>query len=126
MKNQVLFVAISSLCYFFLSSESTACVTADLVTPKMTEGQPAAGKCVRQVSPEYRQSKVYHALYLPTDWVKGETFPVLVAFVVFERYRDQCLLFHPKLFLETAVASTKSRLYELSLEQPEFPPLDLR
>ena len=80
MKTQVLFVAISSLCYFFLSRESTACVTADLVTPKMTEGYPAAGKCVRQVSPEYRQSKVYHSLYLPTDWVKGKTFPVLVEY----------------------------------------------
>jgi hypothetical protein len=80
MNNQVLFVAISSLCYFFLSGKSTACVTADLVTPKMTEGHPAAGKCVRQVSPEYRQSKVYHSLYLPTDWVKGKTFPVLVEY----------------------------------------------
>ena len=80
MKNQVLFAAISSLCYFFLSRESTACMTADLVTPKMTEGHPAAGKCVRQVSPEYRQSKVYHSLYLPTDWVKGKTFPVLVEY----------------------------------------------
>ena len=80
MKTQVLFVAISSLGHFFLPRESTACVTTDLVTPKMTEGQPAAGKRVRQVSPEYRQSKVYHSLYLPTDWVKGKTFPGLVEY----------------------------------------------
>ena len=80
MKTQVLFVAISSLGHFFLPRESTACVTTDLVTPKMTEGQPAAGKRVRQVSSEYRETKVYHSLFLPTNWVKEKTFPVLVEY----------------------------------------------
>jgi len=41
---------------------------ADLVTPAMTEGEPAAGKRVRQVAPEYAGTDVHHALYLPTDW----------------------------------------------------------
>ena len=80
MKTQVLFIAISSLGHFFLLRELMACVTTDLVSPKMTEGQPAAGKRVRQVSPEYRESKVYHSLFLPTTWVKGKTFPVLVEY----------------------------------------------
>ena len=52
----------------------------DLVTPAMTEEAPAAGKRVRQVAPEYKGTKVYHSLYLPTDWKKGKSYPVLVEY----------------------------------------------
>jgi len=52
----------------------------DLITPAMTEDEPALGKRVRQVSPEYKESKVYHSLYLPTDWIKGKIYPVLVEY----------------------------------------------
>ena len=52
----------------------------DLVTPAMTEESPAAGKRVRQVAPEYQGSKVYHALYLPTDWKPGGRYPVIVEY----------------------------------------------
>lgn len=43
-------------------------VPKDLVTPPMSEGCPAPGKRVRQVIAEYRDTHVYHSLYLPTDW----------------------------------------------------------
>lgn len=52
----------------------------DLITPAMTEDGTAPGKRVRQVSPEYKGSKVYHSLYLPTDWIKGKIYPVLVEY----------------------------------------------
>ena len=52
----------------------------DLVTPVMTEDAPAPGKRVRQVAPEYEGTQVYHTLYLPTDWQKGKTYPVLVEY----------------------------------------------
>ncbi|SVD49707.1 uncharacterized protein METZ01_LOCUS402561, partial [marine metagenome] len=52
----------------------------DLVTPVMTEEAPAPGKRVRQVAPEYEGTQVYHTLYLPTDWQKGKTYPVLVEY----------------------------------------------
>jgi len=51
-----------------------------LVTPVMTEEAPAPGKRVRQVAPEYKGTKVYHTLYLPTDWQKGKRYPVLVEY----------------------------------------------
>lgn len=54
--------------------------TADLVTPPMTDADPAPGKRVRQVAPEYASTNVYHALYLPTDWRPGRTYPVLVEY----------------------------------------------
>ena len=52
----------------------------DLVTPVMTEEKAAQGKRVRQVAPEYKGTKVYHTLYLPTDWQKGKCYPVLVEY----------------------------------------------
>jgi predicted esterase len=48
--------------------------------PAMTDGQPAAGKFVKQVAPEYKDTQVYHALYLPTDWVEGKSYPVIVEY----------------------------------------------
>ena len=55
-------------------------LSKDLVTPVMTEEAPAPGKRVRQVAPEYKGTKVYHTLYLPTDWQKGKRYPVLVEY----------------------------------------------
>ena len=52
----------------------------DLVTPVMTGEEPAAGRRVRQVAVEYEGTKVYHALYLPTDWKPGGRFPVVVEY----------------------------------------------
>ena len=46
----------------------------------MTEGEPAPGKRARQTAPEYAGTKVYHTLYLPTDWQKGKTYPVIVEY----------------------------------------------
>lgn len=46
----------------------------------MISGEPAPGKRVRQTAPEYEGTKVYHALYLPTDWEPGSTYPVMVEY----------------------------------------------
>lgn len=55
--------------------------TADrLQTPVMTEGQPAAGRRVRQTAPEYAGTEVHHSLYLPFDWAMGKTLPVVVEY----------------------------------------------
>jgi len=71
------------------SQETNKTVTAsrpgDLTTPPMTEDEPAPGKRVRQVAEEYKDTKVYHALYLPTDWVPpdakpGKRYPVIVEY----------------------------------------------
>ena len=46
----------------------------------MTGGRPGTRQRVRQVALEYKGTKVYHTLYLPTDWQKGKTYPVLVEY----------------------------------------------
>ena len=52
----------------------------DLVSPIMTNDEPAPGKRVRQTAPEYNDTQVYHALYLPTDWKSGGKYPVIVEY----------------------------------------------
>ena len=52
----------------------------DLVTPVMTDGDPAAGRRVRRTAAEYQGTEVYHALYLPTDWKPGGSYPVIVEY----------------------------------------------
>ena len=52
----------------------------DLVTPPMTHEAPAAGKRVWQQAPEYRDTAVYHSLYLPQNWLPGKNYPVLVEY----------------------------------------------
>ena len=66
-------------------------VPPDLVTPKMIDAPPAAGKRVRCVAPEYRGTDVHHALYLPTDWRPGgkEKYPVLVEYAGNGPYRNK-------------------------------------
>lgn len=55
-------------------------VPTDLVIPPLGEGEPAAGKRVRQIAPEYTGTEVYHVLYLPTDWERGRRYPVIVEY----------------------------------------------
>lgn len=55
-------------------------IARDLITPRMTTGAPAPGKRVKQVSSEYKGTRVYHALYLPADWQQGKQYPVIVEY----------------------------------------------
>ena len=54
--------------------------TKDLVTPEMTTEEPAAGRRVRQVAPEYQGTEVCHVLYLPLDWKLGDKYSVIVEY----------------------------------------------
>jgi hypothetical protein len=63
-----------------LTRAGNASVSTDLVTPAMTTQEPGPGRRVRQVAPEYAGTDVYHALYLPTDWKPGGTYPVIVEY----------------------------------------------
>lgn len=76
-------VFLSLLCCFSCCAVATAAKNAaskDLVTPVMTDDQPAAGRRVRQVAPEYAGTDVYHALYLPTNWKPGGKYSVIVEY----------------------------------------------
>ncbi|QDU30525.1 hypothetical protein ETAA8_56700 [Anatilimnocola aggregata] len=55
-------------------------IQPDLQTPAIEDAPPAAGKRVKQQLPQYRDSKLFHALYLPTDWTRERRWPVIVEY----------------------------------------------
>ena len=62
------------------SSLDVTRIPPDLVAPQVTRGNPAPGKRVLQALPGYETTKVRHALYLPTDWREGRSYPVIAEF----------------------------------------------
>ena len=52
-----------------------------LLVPEITEGQPAAGKRVKQD---------LHTIYLPTDWQPGRKFPVIIEYPGNQFYDKFC------------------------------------
>lgn len=55
-------------------------IEPDLVAPEVMQGEPAAGMRVLQSLPDYAGTEVRHALYLPTDWSPGKTYPIIVEY----------------------------------------------
>ena len=55
-------------------------VEQDLTIPRLETGQPDAGRRVKQTIPGYDQTGVYHVTYLPVDWVKCKSYPVLIEY----------------------------------------------
>jgi hypothetical protein len=55
----------------------------------MTSAAPAPGRRVKQISPEYLGTEVYHSLYLPKDWRKGKRYPVIVEYAGNGPYRSE-------------------------------------
>ena len=63
-------------------------VAQDLVPPPMVNGLAAAGTRVREAHPDYLDTEVYHATYLPTDWRTGGKYPVIVEWAGNGPYRS--------------------------------------
>ena len=64
----------------FSVAEDAQSMSPDLVTPPATSDAPAPGKRVKQFNKNYAGTDVHHLLYLPTDWVKGKKYPVIVEY----------------------------------------------
>ena len=64
---------------FFMARAGKA-ADKDLRIPAFTTGEPAPGRFVKQVAPEYEGTGVYHGLYLPEDWRKDKRYPVIVEY----------------------------------------------
>ncbi len=63
-------------------------VPPDLDVPQMTAGEPAAGLRVRQTTPGWEATEVYHALFLPRDWKPGGRYPMVVEWAGNGGYRN--------------------------------------
>ena len=55
-------------------------VAPDLTVPALTAEPPAAGLRTKQTLAAWKDTAVYHVLYLPTDWKPNAKLPVLVEF----------------------------------------------
>ena len=55
-------------------------IKPDLVIPKLKSGKPKGGKRFKETIPEYENSEVYHITYLPTDWVNGKLYPLIIEY----------------------------------------------
>ncbi len=66
----------------------------DLTIPEITEGNPAAGKRVKQTLANYQGTEVYHILHLPSNWEAGKQYPVIVEYAgngpYSNKYGDVC------------------------------------
>ena len=49
---------------FVVAAPDLSTIPADLVLPKISSGDPELGKRVKQVHPDWKQTEVYHVLYL--------------------------------------------------------------
>ena len=52
----------------------------NLFVPEITDAEPEAGKRVRQTLKPYKNTEVYHLVYLPINYKEGEKYPVIVEF----------------------------------------------
>jgi hypothetical protein len=81
MIRQVTTLTIVAMLYApFVTAKDIESVRPDLVTPTSTGHEPTPGKRVRQTNKNYAGTEVHHLLYLPTDWVKGKKYPVIVEY----------------------------------------------
>ena len=55
-------------------------IPPDLDVPIMTIGCLSPGKRIKQTTPDYESTDVYHSLYLPVDWTPEKSFPVIVEY----------------------------------------------
>jgi hypothetical protein len=64
-------------------------VPPDLQTPPLVDSPAAAGRRVRQVTPGWEATDVYHALYLPVDWNPRRRWPLIVEYTGNGPFRSQ-------------------------------------
>ena len=64
-------------------------VKPDLVIPSLTKSKPAAGKRVKQTHPDWKDTEVYHVIYLPKDWRPDKRYPVIVEYAGNGPYKNK-------------------------------------
>ena len=55
-------------------------IVTELTTPSVTTEAPAPGRRVKMVLPMYKDTTLYHALYLPPNWERNKRYPVIVEY----------------------------------------------
>lgn len=64
-------------------------VPADLTLPPVTMGTAAPGVRVRATTAAWKDTQVYHTLYLPGDWAPGMSLPVIAEYAGNGGYKNK-------------------------------------
>src|SRR5271156_4088279 len=90
----ILLVSLASCWPLRADPPDISSVAPDLTVPEMTAGNPSPGKRVRATTLGWKQTGVYHSLYLPTDWKLGGRYPVIIEWTgngnYKNRFGDEC------------------------------------
>ena len=76
-------LCVISLYSFPVNADSTGTLLQvnslqTLSIPTLTDGMPASGQRVKVTTPEYKNTDVFHTVYLPESWQKtGERLPII-------------------------------------------------
>jgi hypothetical protein len=73
-------VVLSNLRAFDQATVPFAIPEGRLIVPEVTDGLPSPGMRVKEKLPAYKNTEVYHVLYLPKDWRPGRSYPVIVEY----------------------------------------------
>jgi hypothetical protein len=64
-------------------------ILPDLATPAVAAGDPVAGRRVRRTVKKWAGADVHHTLYLPREWRRGRSYPVIVEYAGNGNYRNR-------------------------------------
>ncbi len=64
-------------------------VKPDLVLPSLTKGLPTPGKRVKQTHPDWKDTEVYHVIYLPKAWQPNKRYPVIIEYAGNGPYKNR-------------------------------------
>ncbi|MBI2442192.1 MAG: hypothetical protein HYV35_12580 [Lentisphaerae bacterium] len=63
-----------------MASINIRTMAPDLIVPPVTDEPPAPGRRVRRALDGFTGTRVYHTLFLPTNWNPARRFPVIVEY----------------------------------------------
>ncbi|MDP7010367.1 MAG: hypothetical protein QF685_03225 [Verrucomicrobiota bacterium] len=64
-------------------------IKPDLVLPSLTKGVPTPGKRVKQTHPDWKDTEVYHVIYLPKDWQADKRYPLIIEYAGNGPYKNR-------------------------------------
>ena len=64
-------------------------IPQNLFVPKISEQEPQAGKRVKVRLKQYKNTELYHTVYLPKNWQSGKTYPLILEYAGNGPYRNK-------------------------------------
>ena len=89
MRFSFLVMLLGTNAFLGYGASDISSVKPDLHIPPLTKGELAAGKRVKQTHPDWKDTEVYHVIYLPKDWRPDKRYPVIVEYAGNGPYKNK-------------------------------------